>query len=319
MLIEKICPLKFKADRMNRLNKTLSYTRYFWGSVGVAVGGWSAIHMVHTYAPRPLPLPCVLLKRQRIRDLCATPEWDAFLHTSGATTVPPVDVQETVNVLKNIPSFGSAAPAVIFYGPPLSGKTYCLRKCIEQLRNEGHPVVDIGAWAPNAHSFFNIPSNHCLKDYLPEGTILIVDTADLVSSDTPDYFERLVREAHESNGHFHVLLVMADPDKTQKWLDETRQYPVQPVMHAHELRWGKPYVKEFMDNSPLCSQNSQAKEMAERVGTPGFVEMLQRKGKRFMELGPTAQTLEQWWDRYEDVDKTSRVTIKDKLCQKRSE
>jgi hypothetical protein len=299
---------------MKWLTNMFYTTRYFWGAFSVTAGGLAAVHLIHTHAPRPLPLPCVFRKRQRIYHLCTCLEWDPFLHKPGVV-IAPVDVQDTVDVLKGIPSLASYAPAVILYGPPLSGKTYCVKKCIEQLRKENRPVVDIGAWKPNAHSLLQIPEKHALKDYLPQGTLIIVDTADLVShdKDTQDYLERLVCEAHESKGHFHVLFVMADPTKTKKWVDNLRGYRVQPVMQARQLRWGNDSIEAMVKQSPRLQHNPPAEKQAKRVGAPGFVEMLHLQRGHADSLEPTAASLKHKWKQFDEIDMIAGSTVADQL------
>lgn len=167
----------------------------------------------------------------------------------------------------------------VLAGPAGSGKSTFMKMTKDKLHGE-YPytkVIKCGSTAlmsKNIHQLLKIPIGHALSDYLPTGTLIIVDQIDVqiesFATDVQYYITELAADSVNS-GKFKLIFCVSDPTTAKEILGCNGGDKIQPICASESLKWTDQQLAAFIAIK-LPNFNEQSvdnlKQLAASCGNP---------------------------------------------------
>ena len=167
----------------------------------------------------------------------------------------------------------------VLAGPAGSGKSTLMKMTNDKLRSK-YPYIkvikcgSISLLSKNIHELLKIPKGHALSDYLPTGTLIIVDHIDFqiesLALDVKSYITELAADSVNSR-KFKLIFCVSDPTTTKEILGCNGGDKIQPICAYKSLKWADQQLTDFI-HIKLPNFNEQSvynlKQLAASCGNP---------------------------------------------------
>jgi hypothetical protein len=171
----------------------------------------------------------------------------------------------------------------IFGAPEGSGKSTYLDRCIELFRQEPqtrHVCVYQGVnylRDRNIHLALGVPLIESISDYIPRGTVIVIDQVDCkvetIDNNVAEYIVELATNSRNSKC-YSVVICVSNPDVMLRMLKLNNMEKIKDICHPKFLQWTARETRQYIDEVFLQWSNSDKEKLAnacQNSNSPGVL------------------------------------------------